>query len=77
MFLFQRNWEKVKVGDKVKAKKNAPALMEHAIQFNKDEVATIVRVNDDHIGIIDRYGDIAGFTKRKNITGDFIGDWFK
>ncbi|MFA5299170.1 MAG: hypothetical protein WC389_13345 [Lutibacter sp.] len=75
--LFQRNWEKVKVGDKVKAKKDVPALMEHAIQFDKDEEATIVVVKEDHIGIIDRYKDVAGFNKRKSLTGDFVGDWFK
>lgn len=74
---FQKNWEKIKVGDKVKAKKNVPALMEPAIQFNKNEIATVAVIKEDHIGILDRFGDVSFFNKRKKAIGDFIGDWFK
>lgn len=76
MFWFKRNWEKSKIGDKIKAKKNVPALLEHAIQFNKDEVVEIVDVRDAHIGVKDKFNDISYFAKTRKGT-DFIGDWFK
>lgn len=76
MFLFKRNWNTIKVGDKVKAKKDVPALMEPAIQFEKGEIAEVVEIRERSIGIIDRYKDISYFAKRP-LDIDFIGVWFK
>ena len=76
MFWLKRNWEKIKVGDKIKAKKNVPALMEHAIQFNKNEIVQIAEVQDTYIGVKDKFNDISYFAKKPHNGTDFIGNWF-
>lgn len=76
LFSMFRNWQNVKVGQIVTAKKHVPALMEAAIQFSKGEKAKIADVTDKSIGIHDKYGDITYFNKQKDKI-DFVGDWFK
>lgn len=71
-----RNWSKLKIGEKVQARKDVPALMEHAIQFNKGEKADVAVLTDKTVGILDKFGDISYFNRDKK-TDDYIGDWFK
>ena len=72
-----RDWGNIDVGDTVIAYRDVPELIEHAIQFYKDEVCDVGEITAHSVAIRDRFGDLGWFNKSQYRNGDFIGDFFE
>lgn len=72
-----RDWNLIKEGDIVKAKKHVLALSGPGTQFLKGEKVKVVKVTEKLVGLLDKFSDIAYFKRDASSHDDFIGDLFE